>query len=288
MKVLITECGGPAAISIIKSFRDFDISIELCGIDCNQYAAGFKLCNEFFVCPKGCDESYIRFVQHMVATYKINLIVCAGEHDLYKLSENKDLLGCKLFISSPETIAICQNKLLFYEKCKEDFKLPRTFSGAIICKPITGSGSKGISIIDDTSILYQEYLPGKEYTVDVFCDEDSNMLVAVPRERLEIKSGISTKVKISFDSDLIEQSKKLCRYLRLVGASNIQFREDCTGCRKILEVNPRLAGGSAMSLLCGINFAESYMKIYSGVKQQHIFPTKDLVVVRYYEELYFD
>ena len=46
-------------------------------------------------------------------------------------------------------------------------------------------------------MIIQEYLPGKEYTVDVLSDLDGNSLLAIPRERIEVKAGISSKGKIT-------------------------------------------------------------------------------------------
>jgi carbamoyl-phosphate synthase large subunit len=289
--VLITECGGPAGVGIIKSFKALQrADIVLIGIDAGKYCAGFELCDYSYTSPKGGDKNYISFIEHLVQEHTISFIVCAGEHDLYNLALSRDSLGCKIFISSPDTIKICQNKLLFYETCRDHFDLPATYCGPLFSKPIRGSGSRGVSVVGDTSTIFQELLPGREYTVDVFCDSEYKPTAIVPRERLEIKSGISTKSRIYPDRELIEISERLCNFLQIVGACNIQFKEDINGKRKIIEVNPRLAGGGCMSLCVGINFAQEYLDALlcnERASEGHSvkFPESEKIVVRYFEEV---
>ena len=39
--------------------------------------------------------------------------------------------------------------------------------------------------------IIQEYLRGEEYTVDVLANADSEIIAAVPRQRIEVRAGIS-------------------------------------------------------------------------------------------------
>lgn len=293
LRVLVTECGGPAGVGIIKSFKAIvDREIEVIGIDCDQNASGRVLVDLFIISPKGSDDSYGEFITEIIATHNIDIVVCAGEHDLYKLSilSHCNKLPATIIVSSPETIKNCQNKWLFYNACKNTFSesLPFTFKGPVISKPIHGSGSRGIKIYQQPDEIYQEYLPGTEYTVDVFCDCQSTPLVIVPRVRMAIKSGISTKCQIIRNHYLEKTVSNLCKHLSIIGACCIQFKEDSTGSPKILEINPRLGGGTSMSLLIGINFAELYCKIHDNhnFTQELIVPnsTSCRTIVRYFNE----
>ncbi len=80
----------------------------------------------------------------------------------------------------------------------------------IIAKPRYGKGSRDVIKINDnkeleyisskySNMIYQDYLPGEEYTIDVLSDMDSNPIISVPRIRLQTKGGISTKGKIVLD-----------------------------------------------------------------------------------------
>lgn len=66
-----------------------------------------------------------------------------------------------------------------------------------------GVGSKGIRIVEPEDKLIvgdeqfaQEFITGDEYTVDVLCDREGNPSYIIPRRRVEVKSGVATKVFI--------------------------------------------------------------------------------------------
>jgi len=281
--IFVTECGGPAGIGIIKSFNALG-KFHLVGLDADQNVP--QLCEQHFHSPPATDPSYWPYLNQLIKTEKPHLIVCAGEHDLQILSDHQDEIretGCKIMISSPETISICQNKWLFYNHCRHYLDVPFTLIGPLISKPNRSSGSRGFKI--HMKELFQEYLPGIEYTVDVFCGTNHEPFMIVPRQRLQTKSGISTKAKILNDNDLMKKTRRACQHLKLIGACNLQFKEDTNGNRKLLEVNPRLGGGTVCGLAVGANLA-SYYLYHTGLSKQKpedisIVPR---TVVRYFEE----
>ena len=61
--------------------------------------------------------------------------------------------------------------------------------------------------------IYSEYLPGREYTIDVLCDLNSQVLTVVPRIRLETKAGISTKGQLIHNDFIENMCGALCEYL---------------------------------------------------------------------------
>ena len=60
-------------------------------------------------------------------------------------------------------------------------------------------------------LVAMEYLPGKEYTVDVLCRKGRTFAI-IPRERLAMTGGITTKGVLSKDSNyesIKEQSTRI-------------------------------------------------------------------------------
>lgn len=100
-------------------------------------------------------------------------------------------------------------------------------------------------------LLAMEYLPGDEYTVDVFRGENGS--VAIPRLRKEVRSGITFEAQVRLRKDIIEYSKKLADELDLSFCFGFQFKEDLNGLPKIIECNPRVQGTMAASTLAGFN-----------------------------------
>lgn len=100
-------------------------------------------------------------------------------------------------------------------------------------------------------LIVQEYLPGEEYTVDVFRGKSGTL--AVPRLREEIRSGISFKAKVEPRKDLIDFSTRLAEALNLKYAFGFQFKISSEGTPKLLECNPRIQGTMVVSSLAGYN-----------------------------------
>ena len=107
-------------------------------------------------------------------------------------------------------------------------------------------------------LIVMEYLPGLEYSVDVF--RDKKKCIVIPRKRDSIRSGITFNGSLEKNKLIIEYSKKLSHILNLKGCFGFQFIVDDKGIPKILESNPRVQGTMVMSTMAGANL------IYSGVK----------------------
>lgn len=102
-------------------------------------------------------------------------------------------------------------------------------------------------------ILVMEYLPGKEYSVDVLVDSARQMQYAVPRVRAEISEGLATVAIVEQNEELITITKQILEKLELIYALNFQFKYDVNGKPKLLEINPRLGGTMTCCVGAGVN-----------------------------------
>lgn len=108
-------------------------------------------------------------------------------------------------------------------------------------------------------LVVSEYLPGEEYSVDVFIG--SKIEVAIPRIRRVIRSGITFESSLDFREDLSNYSIEACRHLDLKYAVGFQFKLDRDGVPKVLECNPRVQGTMVASVFSGVNV------IWLGVRE---------------------
>ena len=290
LNILVTEAGGAAAVGLIKSIKKSSYNCRIYAVDCNELAAGSFLADHPLVCPPAESDLFILAIEDIIASYDIDLIIPSGEHDLLKLSREKEALkrlGCEVFISDPHTISICQNKLDFYNFFQNvgGLLLPLTIQTPFIKKPTKGSGSRGIEITNSQGEIVQEYIKGTEYTVDVFCDMFGNIISHIIRERTATKSGISVKGKIIKKHYSISSAvKRVVKLLGLKGPSCIQFKLNDDFDPVLIECNPRLGGGTYMSTLAGVNCAEIYLDLYMGKEPDPPQP-QGITVVRYFEEI---
>lgn len=307
MKNILLSCsGGPAAIGVIKSLRDMNFKGNIITIDSDPLSAGGFLSDSNYVVPLSDDIKYWEVVAEIIENEKIDLILPTGDMDIVHFSTHKErleTLGIKVYMSDLKTIEICQNKDRFYEECKNLFPLPFTTTNVndfdfdfdekhkIIAKPKRGSGSRGIEVFNSyydvpqnkkrySDYIFQSYLPGKEYTVDVLCDMDSRPLVSVVRERLQVKAGISVKGKVIRNEYIERICGELCKHLKIKGPVCVQLKESSAGYPKFIEVNPRFGGGTYFSTLAGVNFMELILN-----KTNYINKPKEITVVRYFNEI---
>lgn len=116
------------------------------------------------------------------------------------------------------------------------------------------------SILGDNfpELIVMEYLPGPEYTVDVF--KYDRHLVTIPRKRLAIRSGITFAASVEKNTTLINFSEKLAKAINLSFCFGFQYKLSKNGVPLLLESNPRIQGTMVMSTLANANI------IYSSVK----------------------
>ncbi len=100
-------------------------------------------------------------------------------------------------------------------------------------------------------MLIMEYLPGAEYSVDIFRSEKE--ICIIPRLREEIRSGISFVNKIENHAEIIRLSKIAAEALGLMGVFGFQFKLDGYGSPKLLECNPRVQGTMVASFFANAN-----------------------------------
>jgi len=305
MNILILAAGGPAAHGAIKSLRDIDFNGKIVSVDSNELSAGFYLSDKYYVVSEAFNDTYIKELLNIVDKEDINLILPTSSNDIVSISKKLDLFksrGVTVFMSGYESIQVCSDKLKFYDKCKDNFPLPNTSTNyneigfPLFAKPRRHSaGSRGVFVCkDQTTIkclesdkyeyIYQEYLPGQEYTIDALCDMDSNPLISVPRKRLQTKAGISTKGEIIRDDFIEKTCFAICKFLKLKGPICLQMKEDKYGNPKFVEINPRLGGGSYFITLAGVNFIEIILDLVEG-KDVKINKPNLVTVLRYFKEV---
>lgn len=290
INILVQSAGGPAAVGFIKSLKELDYDIKIVACDCDPLASGLYLADEYHIIDKVTDESIGHVWEQtklIIEEHDINFLLPTSDHDLLIISTYKNILDdmdVKTFVSSRKVIDICRDKFTFWEHLNDSFNMPNPIS-AVLEKPDVGCGSRGVNLItQNEGCTLWEYLPGQEYTVDVFCDDESNVICTSVRKRLGIKAGISVKGSIIRHSLIEKESNKLCKKLNIQGPCCIQWKEDINGQPGLIECNPRLGGGTYITSLAGANPGRIYLDLYQNKKVSKIIP-KEITVTRYFEEI---
>ncbi|WP_343753174.1 ATP-grasp domain-containing protein [Alkalibacterium iburiense] len=106
--------------------------------------------------------------------------------------------------------------------------------------------------------LVMKQLEKPEYSVDTFV-HNGQMVIAVPRNRSGVSSGLVIEGSVVKQEELIAISKEIVELFVDDGFINLQFMKE-DGQFKLTDVNPRFCGSQIMSLGAGVNFPELFLK----------------------------
>ncbi|MCP5102133.1 MAG: ATP-grasp domain-containing protein [bacterium] len=285
--VLITAASR--RVSLVRSFMVAlrDTSSKVVTVDYDIYSPALFFTHNHYKVPLVSDPEYLRKIECIVKKENINLIIPTIDQELLLWAENKDSFeekGVHVSVSPPDTIKICGDKWATFEFFKaHDLPFPETYLPGMLTynmnyplfiKPRAGRGSVDSFYIKNKKELdffldyvpdplVQDYLQGKEFTVDAYFSRDHRLISFVPRYRLVIRSGVSDRGRTFKHDDLTEYIKAIGEKLKFSGAINIQgkiFKNEIT----FFEINPRFSGGIQLSTAAGENFAEFIVRELAG------------------------
>jgi carbamoylphosphate synthase large subunit len=120
-------------------------------------------------------------------------------------------------------------------------------------------------------LLLMEYLSGHEYSVDCLASNGHLRCAVQRRKGNESRDGQVIENRV----DILEACHMLAEEESLNAIFNAQFKVSADGKLKLLEVNPRMSGGIAMSCLAGPNLPYlAVLDAFEGVNDEQITATK--------------
>jgi carbamoyl-phosphate synthase large subunit len=308
VSVLVPGAAAPAGINTLKSLKMANYSGKVIATDSKSLAAGFIMSDYYSVLPEADDPIFKNALFDIINKYNIQVLMPSSGFDIYQYSQHRgeiSQLGAEAVVSDRESLEVCRDKLLTFQKLDGKFDLPHTTENPdkiqefpVIAKPRFGKGSRDIIRVDNESdlcyikskfseMIFQEYLPGIEYTVDVLSSLEKKSLMAVPRTRLETRGGISTQGKISRNSKVEETCMKIADSVGIRGPCCIQMKESVDGSLKLVEINPRMGGGTIFATLAGANFPSMIIEMAEG-RKVNIPKISEVTIMRYFEEIVVD
>lgn len=303
---LVPGAAAPAGINTIKSLKMVKFNGKIIGTDSDSLAPGGFMADIFSTMPEAREESlFVDKLFELVKIHKVTALMPSSGFDIYPYSKyRKELqeLGANAVVSDIEVLEICRDKMRTYQELLPRFKVPFTTtepdkipSFPVIAKPRFGKGSRDVIMIEDESdlryvtskhhdMIFQQYLPGIEYTIDVLSDLNKEPLFAVPRIRLQTKGGISTKGKIVRNQKMEEDCMNIAKSIGIRGPCCIQMKETHDSEPQLVEVNARLGGGTIFTTLAGANIPKLILDLVEG-KEISIPKISEVTVIRYFEEI---
>ena len=264
--VLITGVGGPAGKNTAAYFRARGFFVI--GTDVREVPVEV---DEFYPVPLALEPSYMPAIISIIRAKSPTLFIPTVTEELNIVARHKDEIeaaGCRVFISPPDAVDIANDKLKtarFLEA--RGFGVPRTLEGSapmelvvkelglpLLAKPVFSRGGRGVLVYwtaDELSrerredIIFQEFIPGEEYDVNLFIGDDGWVLSAVALRKTELKEGITgnaASVERAVVPEVVELAVNASRALGLSGPLDVDIRLRADSTPALLEINARLGG----------------------------------------------
>lgn len=309
-------------VSLLESFRraarQLKINASFLGTDTTELSSALQLCDKRSLVKPTTHPAYIEEVLSIVKTHNVKLLIPTVDLDLKCLAQNKlkfTALNCRVLVSDPDVIDICQDKRRTYKFLqKNNFDTPLTVSSRtalsgkskmrypLIVKPWDGYASKGNAVANNhdelssyaqkiPNAICQELVEGDEYTCDVYVDFAGDVRCVVPRRRIEVRAGEVSKGQVVKNPRIMAEAAKVVEELG-AGPGVITLQLFWTDDDRVtfIEINPRFGGGAPLSIKAGANFPKWILQELSGQKPR-IRPNgfKDnLIMLRYDSEVWIN
>lgn len=285
-KVLVYPCGTEIGLEIYKAAHN-SIHYELYGgsssYDHGRFVYGKHIDNLPFITDNSTAEEIKEF-DEKIAEYGFDFIYPAMDGVITVFSKFKEYLTPVVVAPDYETNKITRSKKKTYELFRNVIPTPKVYGSIdevrdypVFMKPDVGQGSSGTVLIkneQELSLQAQkfpdklilEYLPGEEYTIDCFTNEEGRLVYAKGRGRRRIKGGISVNAVFCRNEKFQEFAEAINSRLKQKGAWFFQLKEAEDGTLKLLEIASRIAGTSAITRNIGVNLPLLTLNIFNGQK----------------------
>jgi len=314
MNILVSSAGRRVALlgAFRAALRALGLDGQVLAIDASPMSAAFHASDGGFIVPVCNSEEFVPAVLELCELHNVRFVVPTIDPELPVYAAHRAdfaAIGTTVAVSTPEVVALGRDKLLMHGWLSDN-GFPTVQQGSVddvlrdqdawperlIVKPRFGSASLGLRVATDragleaaaastSELIVETVAPGIEHTIDLLASKDGHCRCAVPRRRLEVRSGeVSKSVTVDKES-LIDLGHRLCEALPgPYGALNVQVFEGPDGALRVIELNPRFGGGYPLTWQAGADFPRWMLEEILGrpreADEQHRW-SAGLVMLRY-------
>lgn len=309
IRIGISSIGSGIGQSVIHSLRLSGLPLETIGFGNGKFEYGALECDRHFSVPAIRDPSYVDNLLDQCREQDVQILIPGLDGDLQILSEQAEqfeIQGIRLLSAPAELVALCRDKALmtarfrqvsdrFVESFTKEKIRVAVRTGRLqlpcIAKPRDGSGSTGITLIEDLEeaqrqpdgYIFQELLvpaEGDPYRLEYSRGLGKGNLVQVSEVSIQLvagregeflgrlatvnrlKNGVPIEIFPVDRPEIWEAVDPILEALLAMGLRgpvNIQGRFTDRGLR-FFEVNPRFTGITGLRAMLGFNEVEACLK----------------------------
>lgn len=279
----------PAA-AVIKALRaQARYRLRIGAVDMNEPAVGFCLSDWHERVPGADHPEFVEAMLRLTAERGVAYVFPIIDEELPVWARARARFaaaGVTVFANPPGCVALAQDKWRTAEHCAAHgiahptcytpqaarALLPAAYP--LFAKPSTGRGSVGAARIDDPEALHlhlrrhpnaivQTFAPGIEFTTDVLVNDGGGVMAVVPKQRLEVKSGMATKSVTRREPVVSAFAEQVALSFGVRGVANVQtIVGDGGPC--LIEVNPKFAASLPLTVAAGVNLPLHLLELARG------------------------
>lgn len=246
--------------------------------DLNSDATAVPHADGLITLPSFGNDNYWSAVSAALQEFHITAVLPVRDAELLGWAERQatGLLECSLLLSSPDALATCHDKFALYRKATAigidcptwqpwvgDRSAIATMAPPWVIKPRYGSGSRGVSVVHAAGelpdvageMLVQRHIGGSEYSIDCYANHDGVLRALCVRRRDRVVAGECVEGTVCDMPHLVDVCRTLVGELSFRGVINVQVIDGVEG-PQLIDVNPRIPGGIAITESAGYPFIE--------------------------------
>jgi carbamoyl-phosphate synthase large subunit len=313
IRLAVSGAGGGVGQSMLKALAETDY--EAIALDGELLGTGLYAAKTSYVIPYASSPNFVDKILEVCQRENVKIYFPGLDVELPVLARVVDrfaAINTQVMVSSPEVIALSDDKLLTYQTLMaNDILVPETHDLSHISEtaiPLDypfvlkerrgGARSKNLHVVrskeqldglvahgfDWRGYIAQEYIEGDEYTCGSINFDGECMGVIVMRRIL--REGDTYKC-FSVKDDYIDATvRKVMITIKPFGACNLQLRVK-DGKSYVLEINARSSGTTGARALCGFN-EPKLIADYLTTGKRPEYHIKEQTILRYWKELVVD
>lgn len=276
--VTILFLGASKRTSLLERFihagKKLDVNLKLLSCELDDQFYPISHLATIIKAPLFKEKNFAEFLDNIILKFSANLIIPTIDPAVAGLSNYitnyRDAKKDICVVSKSELCRTMEDKILA-EKFFTSHKIPTPpntpHSYPKIIKHKCGSASKQITKVwskkeedlfferhDINNYIIQDFIEGRETTVDIYVSKIKGLVGYVLRDRLQVAAGevmdCITRIPSNKEKYLIEQIASLKGW---IGPITLQYITDQRGNIFVVEINPRFGGGATASIEAGLD-----------------------------------
>lgn len=273
--ILLTSISAkvPWIKAVRHAMEQVGVQGKIIGGDCRAPCIGSYFVDQFWQMPP-LEQLSLGQLLAYCRQNQIAALIPSRDGELEYFAQHRDLLqqnGIYAMVSSIDAISTCVDKLKFAAFLQQQSlpgiatskSLDDLQGNSFAVKEQYGAGSRSIGLdlkhaeaqVWARSLkqpLFQPFIKGEEYSVDLYLDRKGSVHAAVARHRDLIVHGESQITSSIADPTMEQLAATAAEKLGLYGHVLFQLIKDPNGGLHILECNPRFGGASSLSMAMGL------------------------------------